>query len=174
MRLTRHVRTRRLPERVKQVRRDSDDARVHRREVVPCRVYRQKWHMCGLVHSDDFVFAGPYEHLANVATHMGHAATVQNVRNELRVLNSSIKWGQAVSLTKATAETDKLIGEVCLTPRQTVATPAIHESRENGRRRSALSNPAPDGGQPCEPALVNPVRVGGRGGRGVEFETPRR
>lgn len=66
--------------------------------VSPCHFYPQKWYVCGPVQGDGFIFIGHDRFLRTFAAHRaaklkGKVATMgRNHRNELRVLNRSIKW----------------------------------------------------------------------------------
>lgn len=39
-------------------------------KVSPCHFFHSDWQVCGLVHGDDFVFAGRRDYLDKIAEHM--------------------------------------------------------------------------------------------------------
>lgn len=86
---------------------------------------------CVGIHLCDVAFVVSAKHLMNIATHMGNAFKVKVAvagRNELRVPNRRSKLTPR-GLRSGTQTNS--IGEVGLTPWQTVATPATRESRKS-------------------------------------------
>lgn len=100
--------------------------------------------MCGIVHGNEFVFAGDKYHLEAIAKHLGAklkikvAMTGRNEPGEIRVLDRSIMWAeQGIEYAGDHRATARLIDERGLRPGQIVMSPAVRESRKRcneGRR----------------------------------------
>lgn len=110
--------------------------------VPPCPFYREGKKVCGLVHGDDFVFVGRKEYPAEIADYMAGQYKIKTAftgpggHNLLRVLSRSIMWAdEGVIYESDHRHADRLIEELGLTPKQTVITAAIRESRKACKRK---------------------------------------
>lgn len=106
-------------------------------DVSPCHFFHSGWQVCGLMHMDDFVFAGYREYFDKIADHMRGKFKVKVAmaglgdREPLRMLNRSSKWTEEGLVYESDHQhVERLIEELQLCKGQVVITPAICESRK--------------------------------------------